>query len=319
VDSLEAVRVFLQASPDELRAVLDLAPIGIVVLRGPELVYEYVNTAYQSFAPTVQLIGRRFADASWELPDVLVKLKEVWETGQPWRVTDYMIPIERHPGAPLEQASFTVSCTRVGRRDASDALVGFVYETTDRVDAMERATSAMAEAERRTDELETIIATMLEGVLVIDRGRKVTLVNPAARRMLADFSGMEVHDREQAQRALREIDGRYLDGRPVENHMIPVARALAGEACRSTFRFRNPIDRHTIYASIGAAPIRNQEGEVVGAVSVGSDVTEEIELDRLKDEFIRQIAHEVKTPITIMKGCASVRRSRRLTRACWTR
>ncbi len=45
---------------------------------------------------------------------------------------------------------------------------------------------------------------------------------------------------------------------------------------------------------------------MVGAVSVASDVSELTELDRLKDEFIRVMAHELKTPITVLKGYATV-------------
>lgn len=296
---LDVVTAFSEASPDELRMVLDQAPIGIVVLRGPDLVYEYVNPMFQAFAPTVPLIGRRFAEASWELAEVRARLEEVWATGRPWRASDLEVNIERAEGRPLERATFSIGCVKVSRRDPPDALLGFVMETTPQVRALEQE-------QRHGAELESIIETMLEGVIVFDRDHNVTLINSAAWRLLQSFTGQVPSDPEGARRLLRDIDGRWPDGKPIDPQMIPMARALAGEACRSTVLFTNPLTRRDVYASIGAAPIRDADGKVAGAVTVGSDVTEMTELDRLKEEFIRQIAHELKTPITIMKGYASM-------------
>ena len=59
-----------------------------------------------------------------------------------------------------------------------------------------------------------------------------------------------------------------------------------------------------VYLRTSAAPIRDDHGRITGAVVVVRDVTELTELDRLKDQFILVAAHELKTPVAIMKGYA---------------
>jgi hypothetical protein len=63
----EELEVFSRISPRCLRRIIAQAPIGIAILGGPALVYEYVNPYFQAFAPRHELIGRAFAEASWEL------------------------------------------------------------------------------------------------------------------------------------------------------------------------------------------------------------------------------------------------------------
>ena len=66
----------------------------------------------------------------------------------------------------------------------------------------------------------------------------------------------------------------------------------------------NPVDRRPVFLRSSAAPIRDKAGEISGAIAVARDVTEFVELDRLKDQFTRVAAHELKTPVAILKGYA---------------
>ena len=47
---------------------------------------------------------------------------------------------------------------------------------------------------------------------------------------------------------------------------------------------------------------RNDKGEVIGFVSVVSDVTERMALEQMKDEMISAVSHEMRTPLTAMLG-----------------
>jgi signal transduction histidine kinase len=48
------------------------------------------------------------------------------------------------------------------------------------------------------------------------------------------------------------------------------------------------------------APVRNQDGEIIGYVSSQRDITQYKELERLKDQFILEVSHELRTPVTNM-------------------
>ena len=299
-----AVGAFTDASPEDLENLLDQAPVGVAVLVGDDLVYGYVNPAFQTFAPEVPLLGRPFAIANRELPEVVSHLREVWATGKPWSAINLPVPVHRSVGGPVEQAHFSFACSKVRRRTPPDALLGFVIETTEHMRDRDRLDEALSAARLRAAELEAVIDTMLEGVIAYDEQRHIILINTTARRML-ERVGVTPELLEHPDEMLRALHVEHADGHPIAPADLPVARALRAETSRINVRFYNPLTHRHGYASIGGTPLSDRDGRVVGVVSVGSDVTETTELDRLKDEFIRVIAHELKTPITIMKGYAN--------------
>jgi PAS domain S-box-containing protein len=50
------------------------------------------------------------------------------------------------------------------------------------------------------------------------------------------------------------------------------------------------------------ALLRNPEGEIVGTMSIGEDITERQMVERIKDEFISVVSHELRTPIASIHG-----------------
>jgi signal transduction histidine kinase len=107
-------------------------------------------------------------------------------------------------------------------------------------------------------------------------------------------------------------EGYHLDGRRIASEEWPGARAvLDGETIENEVYEIVQASGRRIACWFGAAPLRNTSGEIVGAVVVFRDVTEErrtaealrqanatlAEADRRKDEFIAVLSHELRNPL----------------------
>jgi PAS domain S-box-containing protein len=159
------------------------------------------------------------------------------------------------------------------------------------------------ELERSQRELAAVLDNMVDGVFVVDRTGQLTLANQAAARLTgtpspADMVGPLVD-------LARRVRFDHPDGTPYAAEQIPILRALGGEtvALDEGMISLSGAERKC-YLHTSASPIRDAEARVVGAVAVSRDVTELVELDRLKDQFLRVAAHELKTPVAVVMGYA---------------
>ncbi|MDI3281939.1 ATP-binding protein [Polyangium sp. 15x6] len=160
-------------------------------------------------------------------------------------------------------------------------------------------------AERRATELETLTDIMIDPVLVIDVVAWVTLANPAALRLFGVERGSDVP--RDLGLLIDSMQLRHLDGRRITREEMPLLRALEGETVRGERVIaRLPGMSGTAYIERSAAPIFNRKGDVRGAVWIGRDVTPYVQLERLKEEFVQVAAHELETPIAVMKGHAEL-------------
>jgi PAS domain S-box-containing protein len=82
-----------------------------------------------------------------------------------------------------------------------------------------------------------------------------------------------------------------------------VARAAAGEICRRTYSEPGP-DGTPRHYEVEIRPVCDDGGRIDFLIAETRDVTELQSLIRMKDQFLAVAAHELKTPVTIMKGCA---------------
>jgi PAS domain S-box-containing protein len=154
---------------------------------------------------------------------------------------------------------------------------------------------------RRLRELEAILESLIDGVFVIDIEARFTVANSFGAEMHGlrpeDVLGRSIYDFPAVLRM------RHFDGRPLRDDEHPLARALGGELVRDFEKliFNRETGRD-VYLRLNASPVRDASGALIGAVEIARDVTGLHELDELKDQFIGVAAHELKTPIAIIKG-----------------
>ena len=147
------------------------------------------------------------------------------------------------------------------------------------------------------DELRVTLETVPAAFLLVDRAGQLRLQNKAANALLGppptSINAMQ-HYRSQFTLAAR-------DGTSIPPELWPLARALRGETVVGddiTFEGRAGF----VEMLATAAPIRNDAGEIDGAVLALQDVSALRAADRLKDEFVSVVSHELRTPLTSIRG-----------------
>ena len=133
-------------------------------------------------------------------------------------------------------------------------------------------------------QLELILEAMGQGVMVLDRDGRVTFTNSSLLKVLAtdrDLVGrtpLEVFRRPELETAVKAV----LAGRPTQTLEI-----VAG---------------HNRVLQANVAPVTNAAGTVNSAVAVFLDLTEIHRVERMRRDFVANVSHEFKTPLTSIRG-----------------
>jgi PAS domain S-box-containing protein len=140
---------------------------------------------------------------------------------------------------------------------------------------------------RETDLVNSVLASIPQGVLVADTSGHIVVANPAARRILG--SRQKTTDSSQWSRAYGLYSPQSDTLFPDEQ--LPLARALRGEAVFDVeLLVRNDRVPGGAWVSVSAAPIVTRAGERVGGVTVFRDITE----SRLANELFHRLNSAVE-------------------------
>ncbi|MBI5852472.1 MAG: PAS domain-containing protein [Planctomycetes bacterium] len=187
----------------------------------------------------------------------------------------------------------TATARALARGDFDHELTGEDVAPFQELDA---ALGAVAHAGRERAEagasdrhkVVAILGAMVEGVLAVDAEQRILLVNGAAARIL-------------------QLSSSRPDGKPVsEVTRVPeitaiLASVLAGGTTEhGELRVVGPPrDR---WVELHATPLRAHDGAAGGAVLVLHDVTDLRRLEAVRRDFVANVSHELKTPITAIRG-----------------
>lgn len=145
--------------------------------------------------------------------------------------------------------------------------------------------------------LHTMVENSDVGILVVDRNGHDVLMNPAKRRLY--FLGLPAGIRDGAETDLLLF---VADGRtPIPPAERPVARALRGESFQGRL-VAIGSDGSQQHLSMSAAPMVNDERSFNGTVVIFQNVTDLIGAIRAREQFVAEISHEFRTPLTSIIG-----------------
>jgi signal transduction histidine kinase len=159
-----------------------------------------------------------------------------------------------------------------------------------------------AHAVERISKLEAVLASISEGLLILDADGRIESLNPPAREIFGPIGDGII----LGQRLDDEQSGQWpLGVRAVVEALAPVVQALRrGESCRDIEIELSSQGRRIL--SFSATPLCDGYGGSAGGVVVIHDVTTQRDIARMKDELLSVTSHDLRTPLTVLRGQAQL-------------
>ncbi|WP_305043373.1 ATP-binding protein [Geoalkalibacter sp.] len=158
--------------------------------------------------------------------------------------------------------------------------------------------NALRDAQESGERIDAILRSVADGLLVVDDGGRVLLINERAREMFGLGERAE--------------GGQRIEALFAGSALLPSLRqALADNQTEGVFDFEHFDSqgaRRIIQSRISA--IRRPENGHSGVLVLMEDVTQARMIDRMKSEFISTVAHEFRTPLATVLGFSELLLSR---------
>ncbi len=152
----------------------------------------------------------------------------------------------------------------------------------------ERLHGRMTSIAKVKNELLNIFESMVEGVIAVDLSLRIVQLNGAARRFLGlrsdNMVGRHIADMNLLEEVSSSLKGAIESGSSIDREI------------------KIRVDDRALTLTTHAAPQRDPLGALVGAVLVLHDISAIRHLETVRRDFFANVSHELKTPITAVRG-----------------
>ncbi len=198
--------------------------------------------------------------------------------------------LSRRLSHPLEL--MTAGAQRFSRGELDTPLEITGSEETGRLAAaMNRMAVQLAERIAREiaqrSEIEAILGCMIEGIVAVDNDERIIRLNMAATELFS-------------------VSPRVRPGRPVQE---VIRQAELQRFIRQALAQQGPLEEELImhgpqkrYLHVQATPLTGNADERIGVLLVLHDLTRLRQLESVRRDFVANVSHELKTPITAIRG-----------------
>ncbi len=144
----------------------------------------------------------------------------------------------------------------------------------------------LRDVESEKEKFSAILESMTEGVLAVDSNLKVLIVNPSAERMFG------INRKLASSKLLLEAI------QNIKIHEMMSAALKTRKSVSREIKISQPEER---VIKVTALPVQLMKGEVLGML-VMNEMTEIRRLENMRREFVANVSHELKTPLTSIAG-----------------
>ena len=166
-------------------------------------------------------------------------------------------------------------------------------------DQAERLGVMLRKEQEDASRSQAILEAVADGVLVTGADNRITFVNSSTERILA------LEERRLLGNPLDAFGGLF--GKAANTWMETIRRWSEDPSSYQsgdTYAEQLELENERI-ALVHLAPVILQN-DFLGTVSIFRDITHEVEVDRLKSEFVATVSHELRTPMTAIKGYVDI-------------
>jgi len=199
---------------------------------------------------------------------------------------------------PVKEITYAASRISKGQFDRRINLkdrdeIGILADSIN--DMASKLNDTITSLQDKNIKLESIMSSMINGIIAIDNAEKVLFINPVAERLLG-ITG-------------REVIGKHLlqvvRNNSIDNYLKKILKNK--EFFNTEVNFDDSYEK---ILKLHANPIKqNGANGIEGIIITIQDVTELRKLERVRTEFIANVSHELKTPLTSIKGFAETLKS----------
>ncbi len=203
---------------------------------------------------------------------------EVALTGQATRFVSYAAPLQKH----YEVFAY---------RPAPRQFAVLFMDVTERKRLEEETRRLLSAVVEEKDRLSALIDSINDEVWFADTSKRFVLANPSALR---EF-GFEVGKDIEVEKLAAGLEVYRPDGTPRPVDEAPPLRALEGEVFRNQIEIvRTPATGELRHRQVSAAPVRDGDGKIIGAVSVVHDITDLKRAEEALQEAYEGLEQRVK-------------------------
>lgn len=150
----------------------------------------------------------------------------------------------------------------------------------------EKLDYTLSEISSEKSKLETILKNMADGLLAIDLKGRIILANPSAMVMLS------ISHKDIVEKGYNDIIGKYS-----KNLLFDRIR----ENCKDGGA-HDTFDYSGMSFAVRYDRFKDENDEDVGIIIVLQDITEQQKLENMQRDFVANVSHELKTPLTTIKS-----------------